>query len=152
VKDNDKIWPIAAFIGSRLNHIRPRSNAGHSAFVSTIRVDQYKEKFWYARIYCELAAPELVKAKWNEHKEGEPTPEFVAKCLLHDARHYRKCYLDMVELAPDLRGKICAQADYPELLAESLDKIAESNSFEGKFMSSGELHRWLIQVYDEHAF
>jgi len=117
---------IAAFIGARLQHPRPSMN-GKNSRVSTIKVDQYKDKFNYVRIYCTLADDEEVKSCWQEQNGDENlalTKEmFKARCLRNDARHYRRCYMDMVEIIPHLRARICAQADYAELLYGTYDEV-----------------------------
>lgn len=129
-KDFELIHVLAAFIAARLNYILPRCNSGVRGGkpVSTIAVDQHKEKFWYVRIYCELADPGLVDAKWQaEHPDDAlvlaPTQEFKDKCLRADAIHYRNCYLDAVKLVPRLHRRIIAQADYHELLLADVDEL-----------------------------
>lgn len=150
-KENfELIGPLAAFIGSRLQYPSPAINGQGNPWVSTISVDQHKEKFWYIRVYCTLAEPDLVLKKWTWLKDRqrrldagekiychawkglaemlagggeEPTPEFFTRCALHDAIHYRKVYMDAVRLRPHLRERICDQADHWILLLESPDKI-----------------------------
>jgi len=117
---------------------------------STINVDQHKEKFWQVRVYCTLGHERLVEAWWDHahslwltwDRDGrktkrpqdlfglnienpEPPPSFRAMCLLRDAQHYRRVYQDMVAIRPDESDRICAYADYPELLHPTLgDAIA----------------------------
>lgn len=58
----DDMRSIAMFIGSALNH--PVSECNGSSVVgnvSTIHVEQYKEKFGEVRIYCVLAFEPLVR-------------------------------------------------------------------------------------------
>jgi hypothetical protein len=115
------IGPIAAFIGTRLNSRWTRCSAPKYAGkqMTTIKVDQYKEKFWYVRIYCDLAEPELVQELWGlQGKDGLPTLEFSRECFRRDARHYRKCYMEMIEIIPRLKEKIRSQADHHELLCD----------------------------------
>jgi hypothetical protein len=144
--DNDMIGPIAAFIGARLQYPTPEINGQGNPWSSTIQVQQHKEKFFYARVYCTLAHPDLVKAKWDwlranrqamAHKPvryckfpedmtlADPPANFASQCLLHDAIHYRRVYLDMVALQPQLRGKICSQADCSELLYATYEELLE---------------------------
>lgn len=133
VKDDDDmlIGPIAAFIGTRLNSQWGMCSAPHHVGkpMTTIRVDQYKDKFWYVRIYCELADPDLIQQLWElDGKDGYPTIDFSQECLRRDARHYRKCYMEMIEIIPRLKDKIRAQADYRELLcddASSMEKLID---------------------------
>lgn len=139
------IGPIAAFIGARLQYPNPNINGQGNPWVSTIGVDQHKEKFWMCRIYCTLADPELVKQKWcwlkghaelrkanpyympqGDFEGDEPTQAFKDACLKHDAMHYRRCYIDMVALVPRLRQRVCSQADYFELL---FDNVAELDAW-----------------------
>jgi hypothetical protein len=144
---------IAAFIGARLQYPCPMINGQGNPWMSTISVDQHKEKFWYARVYCDLADPDLVKKKWDWLRDrqirinaGEkfydrlhsdvirsqltehvdPTPEFFARCVMHDAIHYRKVYMDAVKLRPHLRERICDQADHWTLLLENPEQIPET--------------------------
>lgn len=125
------VAPMAAFIGARLNYVLPVCNSGKHGgkLVSTIRVDQSKEKFWYARVYCELADDGLVTDKWLVEHEREvdceaPTPEFRAKCFKRDAFHYRQVYLDMMKLVPvRLHKRIRDAADYHELLFDNVVEV-----------------------------
>ena len=150
-KDNfDLIGPIAAFIGARLQYPNPEINGQGNPWVSTILVEQHKEKFWYIRVYCKLAWPALVQKKWEFLKDrhrrceagekfywhpskslyamlgahGDEAPaEFLQRCALHDAMYYREVYMDAVRLRPHLRQRICDQADHWVLLYEHLDQI-----------------------------
>lgn len=148
---NEMIGPIAAFIGARLQYPSPECNGQGNKWVSTIRVDQHKEKFFYARVYCSLAAKDLVKEKWQwmrknyeflskmrshyvpdlalanaeETTDEEPSVSFIARCVKRDAIHYRQVYLDMVSLQPHLHDKICSQADHRELLFPSLLELLD---------------------------
>lgn len=151
-RDNQLIGPLAAFVGARLQHPNPEINGQGNPWVSTILVEQYKEKFWYARVYCKLAWPALVKQKWQWLKDNkelmskrparystridvtadEPTDEFFAACVKRDALYYREVYRDAVALQPHLKSQICSQADYTELLFDSyleietwLDKLVQ---------------------------
>lgn len=125
-EDFKLIGPIAAFIAARLQYVLPPCNSGIRGKhpVSTIRVDQHKEKFWNVRIYCTLADADLVKEKWAKHGgEGEPTSEFKRQCLRLDVQHYRKCYLDQIALIPRLKRRIRSQADYSELLLDDVNEL-----------------------------
>lgn len=141
-RDDHLIRPIAAFIGARLQHPYPEVNGQGNPWVSTIKVAQYKEKFYGVRIYCELADADLIKEYWAWLKKrevrkdageqifsclhrnvidlvrnnAEPPDDFVRRCMVHDSIHYRKCYREMVALQPHLDSKICSQADHVELL------------------------------------
>jgi hypothetical protein len=130
----DQIGFIAAFIGARLNYVLPRCNSGVRGQkpVSTILVDQHKDKFGFVRVYCELADPDLVQAKWDaeiavtwkSNTEPPPMPgDFWQKCFRHDAMHYRRVYLDMVALVPHLRDWVCTRADYTELLYDTVEQV-----------------------------
>jgi hypothetical protein len=129
-KDFELVSPLAAFIGARLNYVLPPCNSGPRGgkLVSTIKVDQHKEKFWYARVYCTLADESMIVTKWvacrTPGAENEdPTPEFVARCLRFDALHYRKCYMDAVKIIPRMRKRLVNQADYRELLFEDANAL-----------------------------
>jgi hypothetical protein len=117
--DKQLIGPIAAFIGARLQHVLPPYNSRFVGPVSTISIDQYKDKFAAVRIYCTLADPDLVQAK-ALGIVAIADDAFKAACLKHDAIFYRRCHLDMVKLVPHLRDAICSQADYYELLFENV--------------------------------
>lgn len=154
-KDFDLVGPLAAFIGARLNYILPRCNSAHRGgkSVSTILVEQHKEKFWYARVYCTLAAEGMVLAKWHAERlvgdNSDPTPEFVAKCLRADAIHYRNCYMDAVKIIPRMRKRIIAQADYRELLfanaQELMDHVDELATAEIDSMNVSYLKHYLMR-------
>lgn len=144
-EDLRRLHKIAAFIGARLHYPCPLVNGQGNPWVSTIKVDQHKEKFFYVRVYCKLAHKDLVTAKWewmraNEEtvarvpkkyfpdgfvSGSEPTQEFVDRCLKGDAIHYRKVYMQMVELQPHLNARICAQADYAELLYRDYEEACQ---------------------------
>lgn len=121
---------IAAFIGARLNYVVPECNsrACGGRPVSTIKVSQHKEKFFFVRVYCTLADDELVSQKWLDEREREadgesPTKQFRDECLCHDARHYRKCHVDMVRLVPSMKDRIVSGADYRELLFDDVKAL-----------------------------
>jgi hypothetical protein len=153
--DFDLIGPMAAFVGARLQHPRLECN-GRNPRISTIRVEQYKEKFWYARIYCTLAEEDEVKAKWRaEGRLGAPNEDFFARCMLHDARYYRKCYLEMVKLIPRLKRRLCAQADYSVLLmdtvqeAEACIEVWVEQYKEAPDTLQNVLRKWNVIDFDE---
>ncbi len=131
-EDLYQIDSIAAFIGARLNYVLPECNSGKRGgqLVSTIKLSQHKEKFFYARIYCELANEKLVQEKWlaerQRESDGETPPlGYVSLCFKNDAKHYRSCYISMIKLVPRLKHRIRSQADYDELL---FDDEAEMRS------------------------
>lgn len=140
-KDFDLVGTLAAFIAARLNYVLPRCNSAHRGgkYVSTINVDQHKEKFWYTIVYCTLAEEGMVLTKWLAERareaDGEdPSPEFMAKCLRTDALHYRRCYLDAVKIIPRMRKRIVSRADYRELLfvdgkelSDHIDELAAAD-------------------------
>lgn len=131
----------AAFIAARLQHPCPGINGCGNPWVSTIRVDQYKAKFDHVCVYCELADTALVAQKWAWLKANDaepskmpskytmqvdlsseiPTAEFNRRCILRDAMHYRTTHFEMVELVPQLRGRLQWSAVYSELLHSDLD-------------------------------
>jgi hypothetical protein len=131
-EDFQLVGPMAAFVAARLNYTVPECNAPRKYVgrdISTIKVSQHKEKFWYVRIYCRLADPGLVQQRWLEERPHEqpeePPEEFKEKCFKSDAYHYRRCYLDMLRLIPErLHKRLIAQADYEELLHPTADDMA----------------------------
>lgn len=115
------MYHIAMFVGAALNHPLPPCNGRGN--ISTIRVNQYKTKFSDIRIYCELANTELIEEYWSSlGKEGKPTEEFKLNCLIHDAKHYRECYLSMANMLTDIQTfrSLIDPASYPELLFSNL--------------------------------
>jgi len=131
----DPSGTIAMFIAAALQHPNPPCNSAHRRRVSTIFVSQHKNKFDRVVVYCTLAATNLVNESWAENGEdGEPTPEFIEKCFVHDAEMYRMCYRKMLFLAPQYRDMTLATPDYCYLL----------------FDTKAELDAWLIDKH-EHA-
>jgi hypothetical protein len=133
-KDFELIGPLAAMIGARLNYVLPRCNSarGGEKLVSTILVEQHKEKFWYVRVYCKLADETMVTNKWLDalHWASNtdpplPTDDFRARCFRHDALHYRRVYLDAVKVIPRLKHRITAFADYGELLFDNPQELCD---------------------------
>lgn len=140
---------IALFIASALQHPNPPCNSRRHR-VSTIRVDQHKEKFGLVVVYCELAAAEEVNDAWKEFNEGEPTQEFAQECLDHDARYYRRCYRKMLKLVPHHRDVIMARPDYGWLLfdtVEELDAYLDKNAAEIK--NYIDLGKWNVTTVEE---
>ncbi len=116
----DPAGTIAMFIASALQHPRPPCN-GRSSRVSTIRVEQHKNKFNNVIVYCELANANLVSEAWAEEGNSGPPPgEFINKCRLHDARLYRSVYHKMLFLAPGYREMMFNWADYGYLLFDGV--------------------------------
>lgn len=154
--DQQLISPIAAFIAARLQYPMPPCNSRHGPRVSTISVDQHKDKFNYVRIYCTLADPEEIKFAWTEHgNEGESIEEFKALCLKRDMRHYRRCYMDMVAIVPHLRDRICSSADYGNLLYETyaeleahIDEVASKEKHPNAQMSDMDS---MVRRYNAHS-
>ncbi len=150
---------IAMFIAAALQHPNPEGNGRHSR-ISTIRVDQHKNKFDQVVVYCTLAAHDLVdKACVAERDESNnPTVEFIKKCRRHDAVHYRRCYLEMLSLVPQFRDMLWARPDYGYLLLDTKEEIR--NWFGGNddhvkyvakmwdFQTVEELFAELHKVYD----
>jgi hypothetical protein len=172
-RDNDLIGPMAAFIGARLQYPCPHINGQGNPWVSTIHVEQHKEKFFAIRVYCTLAEQDLVKKKWEWLRDraarmaaGEkfydrlhndvirsklttdeaPPAEFVARCLKHDAIHYRKVYLEMVQLQPHLVSKICGSADHTELLYPQYEELAAYLDKQFVYTNNFGMN-WLLKKY-----
>ena len=139
---------IARFIGSNLNYQVPRCNGmglSGSGMVSTIRVDQHKEKFGEVRVYCALAAPELIEETYKARilkvdeerakgfKSTLVTPEVYAGYrLAADAEHYRRTYMSMIDLVPHYRDIIRSCADYSELLCYDVAEFDASLELWGR--------------------
>jgi hypothetical protein len=133
------IGAIAEYIAAAMNYPVPRCNGfglPGSGMVSTIRVDQFKEKFGDVRIYCRIAAPELVdeayehlRKRVDERKLDAATAfqltkeRYARQRYVDDARTYRNAYLSMVKLVPKYRDAILVAADYRELLCEDEDEL-----------------------------
>ena len=159
-RDFDLVGPMAAFIGARLNYRIPECNGPRKYVgrdISTIKVDQHKEKFWYIRIYCTLADPGLVQQRWLEDREREadgeePPQEFKDKCFRHDAFHYRRCHLDMMALVPERQHKrIRSQADYWELLFSTKEELEKCiNEAEAKDLANDRKHDSLEHLRDRY--
>lgn len=133
------IGAIAKYIAAALNYPTPRCNGfglPGSGMASTIRVHQFKEKFGDVRIYCHIAAPELVDEAYkqlrkvvDEHKPEAATAfqltkeRYAHQRYVADARIYRDAYLRMVELVPKYNDAIIACADYRELLCKDEEEL-----------------------------
>ena len=116
----DAASTIAMFIGAALQHPNPPCN-GRRRRVSTIQVDQHKNKFDLVVVYCTLAEDAQVLAAWSEQGgQGEPAPEFVARCLDHDAVVFRQAYRKMLFLAPQHAERILARPNYGYLLFDDV--------------------------------
>jgi len=117
---------ISEFIAARLQYPLPRCN-GRVPRMSTIVVEQYKEKFGDVRIYCTLAHEGEVAKAWAEKKgfptDEEPSSEFVKECFERDARVYRSAYIDMINLVPQYKRAIKSCATYDDLLYDSFEDL-----------------------------
>lgn len=130
---------VAMFVAASLNYPSPTIDSSRP--VSTIRVNQFKTKFGEVRIYCQLAHPELVKTTWEYlGNEGEPSQQFLKNRMRWDARHYRDCYLSMVNILSNIPdgeqfiSSLLNGADYRELLYKDKDELNDSiiRAIEGK--------------------
>ncbi len=133
--------PIAMYIAAALQHPNPRCN-GIRERVSTIFVDQHKNKFNYVRVYCSLADKGMVQKSWNEEGfVGEPDSEYLTKCLFNDAKHYRLTYRTMMWLLPQHKEIITRDADYGYLLFDTLEELdawLDAKPFEKIDVTNGE--------------
>lgn len=122
VKEPD-LGIVAGFIAAGLNHPAPVLDGGKP--VSTILVDQHKQKFNNVRIYCTLAAARLVDEAWiTSGGSGQFTEAFIVQRFYADAVHYRRTYLSMIELLPERTVHcVCGSADYPELLCKDKNEL-----------------------------
>lgn len=111
------------FIASALQHPNPPCN-GNRRRVSTIAVSQHKNKFDLVVVYCTLAETNLVSEAWAEDgHDGDPTPDYVSKCMEHDAHLYRSSYRKMMFLAPQYKKMTLARPDYGYLLFDTKDEL-----------------------------
>jgi len=102
--------------------------------MSTIAVEQCKEKFGAVRVYCSLASEAKVQTAWRLHlKErriaGSMSPkpnklEFVRLREIEDMRWYRKIYRGAVSLWPHYMSAIIDDADFPYLVGTVADAEA----------------------------
>ena len=103
--------------------------------MSTIAVQQHKEKYGSARVYCMLRAPEKVDREWRarlrqwraEGSQGQrPRKEsFERECEIRDMRWYRQVYRSAVSLWPHYMSAIMDDADYP-LLVGSIEEAVQA--------------------------
>lgn len=108
------------FIASALQHPNPPCN-GRNRRVSTIHVDQHKNKFDMVVVYCKLAEPNLVSEAWAaDGNNGDPSDEFAGKCMVHDAQIYRSAYRKMLFLAPQYKEMTLGRPDYGYLLHDDV--------------------------------
>jgi hypothetical protein len=90
-------------------------------------VNQYKTKWSDVRIYCNLIDDDLVIDEWNSRLpsvDSSPTQEFINRCWERDAEHYRRCYVEMVELLGGYASFVHS-ADYYILLCASEEELDE---------------------------
>ena len=123
MREYDPSGTIAMFIASALQHPNPRCN-GNNRRMSTIYVDQHKNKFNLVVVYCSLAEDNLVSEAWaSEGHDGDPSDDFVGKCMLRDAQVYRSAYRKMIWLVPQHKEMILGRADHGYLLYDSVDEV-----------------------------
>jgi hypothetical protein len=120
---DDKFYLVPEVIGALLSHPIPRSNTAgwwEGRMNSTIRVDQWKTKFFDVRIYCTLADSDKVAAL--AAKIGVENDDAQRRwCLVNDAVIYRNAYIVGILFAPAYADNITGGADYPALLAPRLE-------------------------------
>ena len=123
---------IANIIGAQL--VMPIAVSNYLEYGTTIHVQQAKEKFGCCRVYCTLAADELVQREWERQKPQPPLMDFVRQCLVRDARHYAATYAEVLDLLPQFHLAIVNAADYPILVTQSWEEaieLFESGYFSG---------------------
>ena len=98
--------------------------------MSTIAVNQHKEKYGTVRVYCSLSAHNKVQKLWaaerrairsRNKRDGTDFPlpekgEFLKKRDREDAKWYRYVYRKAVACWPHYERAITAAAEYPHLL------------------------------------
>jgi hypothetical protein len=123
-RDYDLSGVIAMFIASALQHPNPECNGRRR--MSTIKVDQHKNKFGRARVYCTLADENEVNEQWaEEENEGLPTEEYRKRCFYEDALVYRTAYEYMAFLVPQHKDVFKSTADYPILIIDTIEHLDE---------------------------
>ena len=119
-REYDPSGSMAMFIASALQHPNPPCN-GRGRRVSTIFVSQHKNKFDATVVYCTLAETNAVSEAWAESgHDGDPSDEFVGKCMLDDAQLYRSAYRKMMFLAPQYKQMLFPRCDYGYLIADDV--------------------------------
>lgn len=120
--DFDPVAALAMFIAAALQHPNPPCN-GRRRLMSTIKVEQYKNKFNAVVVYCTLADADYVNSSWLAEHDGTPTREYIERCLARDACIYRNAYKKMLALAPQCRDVILARPDHGYLLFDTKDDL-----------------------------
>lgn len=114
MRHNPDIDTIAQWIGYALEGCIHGFNLRRRAS-STIRVEQTKEKFGEARVYCRLADEDLVREEWEKDNLGLVSAPFARKCLQWDRFHYNQVYADAQRLFPQYTREITGAADFKHL-------------------------------------
>ena len=56
-------------------------------------------------------------------KDGEPTTDFVQKCWMRDAEHFRQTYMNMISLVPQYESVIRDGASHRQILMSSKEEL-----------------------------
>ena len=116
MREIDPIGTMAMFIAAALQHPNPPCN-GREVRISTIKIEQHKNKFSQVVVYLNLAEQNLVAQRWAELGNVDQPPQtFIDSCVKHDARLYRRTYMAMISLVPNKKSEIIARADHTMLL------------------------------------
>lgn len=122
MREYDPSGTMAMFIAAALQHPNPPCN-GRGRRMSTIYVDQHKNKFNMTVVYCTLAEENEVSEAWAEEgHDGDPSDDFRGKCMLRDAQVYRSSYRKMMFLAPQHKELLFPRADYGYLIADDVSE------------------------------
>lgn len=121
--------------------------------MSTIAVQQHKEKYGTARVYCSLAAESKVNPLWRaelrrwnklDEKTRGPRPdkkEFTRRCLISDLRWYRYVYKKALRCWPQYETALTSATEHALALGTSADvNRAVVSRFISKRNSDAYLH------------
>ena len=142
----DPVATLAMFIAAALQHPSPPCNDPNKR-ISTIAVEQHKNKFGAVVVYCELANDGEVDTAYGEAgRVGPVTDDFRAAEWRRDARRYRDCYMGMIALVQQYKDIMLALEDYPELLLSKVTALdpylATTDDVHSKSNADWFLHRW----------
>lgn len=129
---------IADIIGAALIGFLPYRNSNEYDRLSTISVNQTKEKFGEARVYCSLGELSLIYRKYNSYNSNNKIDEnkhleeqedkvklFAKESLIADKKHYRSVYMDFWKLFPQYRKSIMYGADWIEYIYPTKEQYEE---------------------------
>lgn len=130
----------------------------HPHQMSTIAVQQHKEKYGSVRVYCTLTAPEKVDREWRARlrewriagSQGERPSKthFVRECEIRDMRWYRSVYRSAVALWPHYMSAIVDDADYVHLIG-TFEEALQAH-LEGR-ITKREWDKYRLAILDDNV-